>query len=107
MEREVTVAIKRELVNPSAPPKPAHKFVYAKVGHEICLDVGHFDLAEVAKLVEEARKGGGTATVPLLVTERYCLSPDGALDMLKTAKALVDDLRKHGMLPPDGDAAEG
>lgn len=99
------LTIKRHLLDPTAAPKPAHRFFYSRVGSEIALDVGYFDLFDLLTLqsAPEGESAGKPREAVFNVTDRFVLSPESAYYLLETAKSLVADLRKNGILSPSID----
>ncbi len=115
---KVAFSIQRTLRDPHAPPVAAHKFMWTRVGTEIVLEVGFFDLVNVREAVERhhpaAARGlvaggmqmeGEPATeekaVQLVVTHRFVISAMGVEDLASQVIALRDDVRAH--LTPKGD----
>jgi hypothetical protein len=98
-EKKVRINIRRTLVDPKLPPKPAHHFLWTRVGADITLDVGHFDLPEVRAVMEKA-KSVDNADLILFVTDRFTLTPQGLSNFLQAAHDLEKDLKAQGMWPP-------
>jgi hypothetical protein len=44
MSAKFEVSVQRNVVSPGAPPKQAHKFLFSRVGNELALEVGFYDL---------------------------------------------------------------
>jgi hypothetical protein len=93
-----TIRLKRVLADPSAPPKAAHKFMFTRVGVDIVLEVGYFDLPALREAVErgkEAPKDAEPEEVTLHITDRFVLSPQGVTDLAGVAKQLESDMSTY------------
>ncbi len=95
--KPLSIKTTRVVQNKEAAPTLAHKFTYARVGPDIMLEVGHFDLVELSAAIQAAQKGDAAET-SLYVTNRFSLSPQGALSLLETAQRMVQDLKNNGMI---------
>lgn len=103
-EDRITLQVRRSLVNPSAPPKALHQALFTRVGTDIALDLGHFDLPELREVIERAKAAGsGPTELTLHVTDRFVLSPQNVQSLWRTMQQIVKDLRDSGQWPPDGD----
>lgn len=111
MPREqLQLILQRILVDPGTPPKPAHKFMYHRVGSDIVLEVAYFDLNELRIAIEEGKEQKEKKEkprVPLYVTDRFTLSVQAALDLRDAANALVADLEEIGMFTPESEGKKG
>jgi len=90
-----TIKLKRVLVNPQIPPKPAHKFLFTRVGVDLVLEVGYFDLPELREAVEAGKSKAENAEpdeVQLHITDRFVLSPQGVMDLAQVANQLQQDV---------------
>ena len=93
-QNAVEVKVERVLVNPDDPPKPAHKFVWTRVGSDLMLDVGHFDLVELRNAITEGGKGGKEGTAKFYVTDRFILTPPVVNELIEAMTKLKDDLEE-------------
>lgn len=96
-QKPLSIKTTRVVINKQEPPTLAHKFTYARVGPDIMLEVGHFDLVELSAAIQAAQKGD-TSEASLYVSSRFALSPQGALSLLETAQRMVQDLKNSGMI---------
>lgn len=73
--------------------KAAHKFIYSRVGPFLQLDVGFLDAREVVDFRRDERK-----KPKLYVTDSYALNIEGAIEFIKTAQHIADDLERQGFI---------
>ena len=93
----LTLNIKRILVEPGSPPKPAQRFFWTRVGPDFQLDVGYFDLPELRTAVEEARSAPDKESktmVQFIVTDRFLLTLANVLELWRAAEGMMKDVRK-------------
>ena len=93
----LTLNFKRTLRDPEAPPKPAQRFFWTRVGPDFQLDVGYFDLPELRIAVEEARAAPNKeskTTVHFNVTDRFTLTLANVLELSRAAEGMMEDVRK-------------
>ena len=93
-QHAVEVKIERVLVNPGDPPKPAHKFIWTRVGDDLMLDVGHFDLVELRGAIKEGGESGKEGTAKFYVTDRFMLTPQVVLELREAMTKLMGDLEE-------------
>jgi hypothetical protein len=91
MAEEASLRIKRVLTNPDVPPKTVNKFMWARVGTDVCLEAGFFDLFELREAVEAARTAGQSSEVTLRVTDRFVLSPQAVADLIQVVREMETD----------------
>ncbi len=94
-----TIKVRRELVEPQTPPKAAHKFLFTRVGVDIVLEVGFFDLLQLREAVEARNSQAEPPEVILHVTDRFTLSPQGLQDLSAIVKQLVEDMPNYVQEP--------
>lgn len=97
----ITLQLDRQLLDPERPPLPAHKFFWTRVGGDVVFEIGFFDLPELRDALEKSRQSNLQEKVRVAIAGRYALSPAAALELLKQAQLLVDDLKSQGFLPPE------
>jgi hypothetical protein len=107
--KEIKARMKRVLVNPTQPPKPIGHLTWTKVGTEIQLDVGHMDFQELSAAMNAARNEGvgqgeneKGVEVSVYITDRFTASPKDILGVHQELTKLVNELRREGVLPPEG-----
>lgn len=98
MSDGVTLKLRRNLLAPLSPPKPAQQFAWARVGPEIQLEVGHFDLPELRDAIKRAEESGAPAEATLNVTDRFVLSPQGVANLARIASEMMADMKKQGFV---------
>lgn len=98
-EQPVELRLERIKLREDAPPYPAHKFFYTRVGPDILLEIGHFDLVELRSALEESRESGERSDVKIFISDSFSLSPQAAFELMQMAQRLVDDLKSQGYLP--------
>jgi len=108
-DEQVRLTVKRQLTAPDSPPKPAHKFAFFRVGTDVSLEVGHYDMPELQQAVEKARsraKLGQTdpVEVTLYVTDRFFLTPQNISDLVRIAGELQADMAAN-LVAPEPEAA--
>lgn len=98
-EPEVQLQLKRTLVDgASTPCKVVHKFYWTRVGSDISLDIGYFDLAELRAAINRAHeKPEEPQSLNLYVTDRLVLSASGAQSFIESAEQLKEDLSNAGI----------
>lgn len=97
---ELNIEGQKVLIDRSAPPKPLNRIMWTKIGADIQLDLGYFDLAEMNIAIEKAKKDKtGNISSNLYITDRFVVSPSNATILLKDMQDLVDSLRKGKVLP--------
>ena len=98
-EPEVQIQIRRMLVaGASTPSKVVHKFYWTRVGTDISVDIGYYDLVELRDAIGALREDpAGGQVVNLYVTDRLLLSPSGAQSFIESAEQLKNDLRAAGI----------
>lgn len=71
----INLALKRVLVNRSA-PKQAHHMVFSRHDDEFILEVGYIDLVELGTATSEAssKEADEPVPVPFYVTDRFCMN---------------------------------
>ncbi|MCB1042782.1 MAG: hypothetical protein KDC35_07575 [Acidobacteria bacterium] len=104
--KPISIKTKRIVSSQAQAPAQAHKFTYARVGPDIVLEVGHFDLVELSAAIQLAQKGQDAQT-SLHVTHQFALSPQGAMSLLETAQQMVQDLKNSGMIKFQSGVPEG
>ena len=98
-KKQLRMNIRRTLIDPRQPPKPAHHFLWTRVGADITLDVGYFDLPEVRAVLERA-KTVDNPDLSLFVTDRFTLTAQGIANLIRAAHDLENDLTAQGLWPP-------
>jgi len=101
----VTLNVRRNLANPE-PPTALHQARYSRVGSDILLEVGYFDLPELRDAMERARNiesAGNSADVTLHVTHRFSMSPQGVRALAHTVQRMLQDLQASGMLQAEAE----
>lgn len=104
MAEAVSLKLKRILRDPDAPPTAVHKFMWTRVGTDICFEVGFFDLPELRDAVERGRQeaaGAGPMEVTLHVTGRYVLSPQAVADLVQVVRELEADIKTLVVAAPE------
>ncbi len=105
MTEALNLKLKRVLHDPDAPPTAAHKFMWTRVGTDICFEVGFFDLPELREAVERAKQQGTSAEpieVALHLSGRYVLSPQAVADLSQVVKELEADMKTLVVPAPEG-----
>ena len=101
-EDHTTLKLERVVSDPGESPRVAHKFLYARIGSQVVLEVGFFDLAEIHRAISsDASLAGEPVRAKLYVTARFALSPEAVFDLEKISSMIANDLRKSGNLPKD------
>jgi hypothetical protein len=98
MSKETQIKLRRHLVNPSVPPKPAHQFMWTRVGTDIVLEVGYFDLPELRTALQRAKDKGQPAETSFYVTDRFTLTPTSVASLVQAGKDLARDMEQQRML---------
>lgn len=94
----IAIQAKRNLLHKD-PPLAAHQFGFSRVGTDIVLEVGTFDVTALGGLLAQAQKEGkSTVEAELNIAQRFSLTPQGALSLFETAQKLVLDLQNAGMI---------
>ena len=96
----------RIIVNPNAAPKALHQIMWTRVGHELEIAAGFFDLNELRNVIEEGkRKQSGSneglelaVDVKIFITDRFTVSPEIAGRIYEEFGKLIADLRQEGLL---------
>jgi len=89
------IALKRILVDPSAPPTAAHLITWTRVGHEYLLDVGHYDLVAAREAIsKEATTVEEATMVDLYVTHRFALSQETVERLILSLDELKADMER-------------
>jgi len=94
------VRLRRVLSDLKAVPKPLLRGIWTRVGADVQLDLGHCDLHDLREVITGGVEEGA---VDFIVTDRFVLSPQAALDLLETFQDIVKDLQQQGLLPPEGE----
>jgi hypothetical protein len=105
--KTIKAKLNRVLVS-SEPIQAAHRFLYTRVGAEIVLDVGYFDLPDLKEKVDAA-KGvpGAVVESTFFVTHRFSLSPEAAAQLAETVNMLVKNLKDVGMIDTKSEDSDG
>lgn len=92
----LNLTVNRILMSPDTPPKPGHKFLWTRVGTEVMLEVGHFDLVELKRAVDEATDSeskSSNSPVSLYITDRFFLNLANAVELSKAVNSMLKDLK--------------
>jgi hypothetical protein len=85
--------IRRILVNPS-PPKAAHLMGWTRVGDQVLLEVGHFDLLAVHQQVS-GETPPKALNIDWLVTDRFILNVEAAERFIAATAELAGALEAY------------
>lgn len=97
--KEVQLKVNRVLQNSNLPPKQLNKVFWTRVGSDIQLDLGHFDLPNLREAINASADSKEVQPVNLMVTDRFIVSPSSAMDIYNTFSEIIEDLRKNNILP--------
>src|SRR5690606_11390635 len=97
--KEAKVKINRVIQNSNAPPKQVNKVFWTRVGSDIQLDFGYFDLPSLREAINAYSESSDPQPVNLIITDRFVLSAKSALEIHGELSRMVDDLRENAMLP--------
>ena len=94
--------MRRILVNPSEPPKALNRIFWTRVGQEIVIEAGHFDIVDLRTAVRTPRESGDSPVeLDFYITDRFVLTPNAVKDIYDVWQELVADLVDNKMLIPD------
>lgn len=86
-EQTLALQLVRRVINEDSPPEPAHHFVFTRVGNEVLLETGFFNLVELKEAIDSSIAGTpGKAT--LTIRHRLLLTPQ-VLEQLFTATSQI------------------
>jgi hypothetical protein len=91
MTELLQIKVNRE-VKTSGPPKIVHKFNWVRVGPDVMLEVGYFDLLDLRTAVEAGKSGDAEAAATLHVTDQFALSPQAVIDLIDVVGQLGKDI---------------
>lgn len=97
--KEARLKINRVLQNANLPPKQLNKVHWTRVGSDLQLDFGHYDLPNLRDAINAYQDSKEVQPVNLMVTDRFVISPTTAVDLHNTFSAIVQDLRENNLLP--------
>lgn len=90
--REMTI---RRVPLDGSPPRVAHNIAWTRVGGQILLEVGHFDLFALNKLMQEESKRDTPSeelSIDWFISDRFVLDFDSAERLVNVAKLLDQEL---------------
>ena len=105
---EVSLRAKYTLVD-QEPPKLSHVVNFHRVGTDVVMSVGRFDVAELAtKLAGREKKDAPPEEVelPVEVFSRFGMSPDAFARLFLNAQKVFDSMVKTGQIKA-GEVKEG
>lgn len=99
--QQATIAMHRIIVNPNEPPKALNRIFWTRVGSEIVIEAGHFDIVELRTAINAPRESNAEPVeVDFFVTDRYVVSPNAVQDIYIVLKELFDDLVENKLIIP-------
>ena len=106
-DEELALKFRRVVVNPADGPRAVQKFIWTRVGNEILVDVGYFDLVDLNAAIKR-KKGdpGDDVELNFFITSRFSITPEAAREALSTFEALVRNLEENGLLSPTKEDTE-
>lgn len=85
-------------------PKPLNSITWIQIGDSIQVDAGHFDLAEVALVMNPSKRDQSNErksfSVPFYVSDRFVISPNDVIGISVSFFQLVRRLLEEGILDP-------
>ena len=95
----------RVLLDPRQPPKMFHKIIFTALSGDVSLEFGFLDLREGFDLLQAYRSGtlpkDEAQTTHLYITDRFFLTPQSGLELLRVASRAVEHFQRLGLLPQD------
>lgn len=88
---EATANIRRVLVN-AAPPKAAHMLGWTRIGEQVLLEVGYFDLFAINQQIAGRETPPDKLNIDWLITDRFILDLETAERITGTMRELGDEL---------------
>ena len=85
----------RRVLLDAGPPSAAHNFGWARVGAEVVLEVGYFDLSAIHAAVQKSSETSEEIIpVDWFITNRFVMSLDAAERLVEIVQLLKADLQK-------------
>jgi len=98
-QKTIAIQARRVLPEKGRAPEAAHQFGFSRVGTDIVLEVGHFDVTELSgRLGQAQQQQAESVQIELTVSHRFVLTPQSALSLFETAQKLILDLQNSGMI---------
>lgn len=100
----MAIRLNRVLVQGALTPyKVVQRFVWTRVGPDVTLDIGYFDMVELHQASEGvAASAEKDQAVNFYVTDRLVLSGTGIQSFIESAEQLKAHLRDAGITFPEG-----
>jgi hypothetical protein len=94
MSDEQTVAVRavRKVMNPDKAPDTVHHVLFARVGTDILLEAGYFNLLELKEAMDAARGTGEVQDVTLTIHHSLHLSPRVLRQLVGAASEILAGL---------------
>ena len=90
----------RVLLDRSTNPKALHKILWTRVGSEVQLDLGYYDINEVNTAIEEGKKKQAErVSTNLYITDRFVVSPTTVVQLSEDIEGLVKSLKEVNLWP--------
>lgn len=101
---ELELKVQRVLTDPAAPVKAAQNFQFTRVGEELQLDVGYFDMPNLKEIVDKAKKGETVGELLFIVTDRFSLSRTAFEVLSRNVRVIEKSLEAETEKPEAGNA---
>lgn len=99
MEEKMTIKIKRVVTDPSKPILTAHFIGFSRVGQDIMMDIGFWDLNDLANILNEAKsKGEAEIEATGYINERYSIPLNAFSNLFDRVNEFMDILKKEGYI---------
>ena len=98
-QKPIAIQARRVLTQPHESPKAAHQFAFSRVGTDLVLEIGNFDITDLsAKLGQAQKDNQESIQADLFITHRFSLTPQAALSLFEAAQKMLMDLQNAGMI---------
>lgn len=91
-EQAVAVRAVRKVLNPDKSPDTVHHFLFTRVGTDILMEAGYFNLLELKEALDAARGKGEAQDVSLIVHHSLHLSPRVLRQLVDAASEILAGL---------------
>lgn len=89
--QKVPMRVTRVVLNPAEPPRGAHWVGFSRVGGEVVMDVGFFDMPKLVNLLKELSKSSAPTAeleVEVSVFARYAMAADSFLRLRQSVNEI-------------------
>jgi hypothetical protein len=93
-EVEGQLRLRRLIVEPARAPEAVHHFIWARLGGEFLLEVGHVDLLEAHNRVQAVKSGTTPDPLDLIIIHRFSLSPESLVRLGEAVNAMLSSLKE-------------